>query len=364
MSEKILIHDVSINGQERSWVLFDTQILAVGVGDSWREISAELKIIDGANGFISRPMTDTHTHGGWGHSVESGVEAWREIRKHQRRNGVQKTLLSIPTVSFEKAKYLVSQAEKFLAEDSGFLGLHLEGPFLSSSQKGAHPESLLKLPTETEIEIWRPLLQSDAVVSMTIAPELFSDKQLKVLKQDLHLCFGHSAADYQTAKKFFANFGTIMTHCFNAMNSIHHRNPGPIPAAIENKNVFIELIADGVHVANPVMALIPKDRTVLVTDAISAAGSDDGEYQLAGESVFVVDSVARNQDGALAGSTLTMKAATYNFSQLHDVQAALLAADKNPGAAYGFGYEEIKSGTSAELLLWDADMNLEMSYNF
>ena len=366
MTKSTLIHDVSIVGTQGhdSWILFSDRIISMGQGDSWKEISGNHEVIDGRLGFLSRPMVETHTHGGWGHSVESGIDSWREIRRNQRQNGVQKTFLSLPAMELEKVRQLVLEAEELAKEDQGFIGLHLEGPFISEGKKGAHPREFLEKVESSVLNRWRPIFESEAVVSMTVAPELFTDSEMSSLSKDLMLCFGHSSADYETAKNFFEHHGKVVTHCFNAMNGIDHRLPGPIPAAIENKDVFLELIADGVHVADSAMRLLPKHRVSLVTDAIAAAGGEDGSYQLAGQKITVSDGVARTQKGALAGSTLSMERATAHFAAMHDdVEAGLIASTKNPCIAYGIGYSEIKLDTDAGLLLWDENLRLSNIYN-
>jgi len=137
-----------------------------------------------------------------------------------------------------------------------------------------------------------------------------------------------------------------MTHTFNGMKGIHHREPGPIPAAIET-DTFMELIADGSHVSPAAARLIPAERLILVTDAIDATGQPDGDYFLGAVQITVSGGVARTHEGSLAGSTLLLKEAVKNYAGwTSNPLAAIRAATTNPELAYGIGPNQLALGSA------------------
>ena len=194
------------------------------------------------------------------------------------------------------------------------LGAHLEGPFLALARKGAHDPECLKDPVPELVD--ELLGAADGCIrQITIAPEL--PHGISAIKQFTKAgvvpAVGHCDADYETAKAGFDAGAGIMTHMFNAMNGLHHRKPGPIPAAVEDPRVTIELINDGFHVQDPMVKLgfeFAPHRTAFVTDAMAATDCPDGPYKLGALDVNVVDGHARLvSNGAIAGSTLLLEVA-------------------------------------------------------
>ncbi len=338
-----LIHSVARFDSELtpdSWVLFSETETRIGTGDDWRGlVSRADEVVEGRGQVLLSGLIDTHCHGAAGHTAQQGLASMRAILEHNHSVGVAGSLLSLVTAGHGELVDLCKQAEA-LSDDPRFLGLHLEGPYLSPAKKGAHDESLLAQPTRAELE---QLLSISSVKSITIAPELFSDELLGLLADSgVRVCIGHTTIDYQQAKAAFERFPTaVLTHAFNGMNGIHHREPGPVPAAID-AGVGIELIADGIHVASAVARLLPSDRVILVTDAMAAAGMPDGNYELGSLSVTVSDGVARTDYGSLAGSTLALATAVLNYAEwIGDPLAALRAATTNPAERYGFRLPEL-----------------------
>ena len=367
----ILIHSAQRldNDQSDNWVLFDEHIVAVGVGETWREVADKAgEIIDATGGFLSAPMIETHSHGAAGHAAEDGPEEIRAFVRHLRSKGVGKVIASLVSLSPERLISAVEAAKDLANNEQGFLGIHLEGPFIALEKCGAHDTSAVRAPTDQELSgiIAAGVIPGGNVIrSITLAPELFTESQLSLLKENgVQLCLGHTASDYERAKSFFAQGGKVVTHTFNAMKPISHKEPGPIPAALENQEVFLELIADGVHVQPSAAKLIPKERLILVSDSMSAADLGDGEYMLGTLKVKVTDSVARTESGSLAGSTLSMATAVENYAGwTGDTRAAIAAATINPAKAYGLEHGRIEEGEKAELLLISSDGKLQRSFN-
>jgi N-acetylglucosamine-6-phosphate deacetylase len=192
-------------------------------------------------------------------------------------------------------------------------------------------------------------------MSMTVAPELFTQRQLDLLRDaGIKLCLGHTSCDYEVATKFFQDSSHVMTHAFNGMRGIHHREPGPILAALE-AGAYTELIADGHHVSPSAARLLNPDKVILVTDAMAATGQGDGHYALGSTEVEVHQGVARDSRGSLAGSTLLLHMAVTNYAKwTNNPEAALRAAITNPTDAYGLSATGLERG----LILWDNTMGM------
>ena len=332
----ILIHSANyFDGQKlipSSWALISENSTETGTGDGWKQKTAD-KTIDAQGKTLISGLIDTHCHGAMGHAAQDGLEGMRATLDFNFENGVAKSLLSMVSAPAKELIDLCEQAQE-LKSDARFAGIHLEGPYISHGKRGAHNPEIVGKPTTDDL---KALAKLETAKSITIAPELFETSQIDILSDaGLQLCFGHSEATYEQALEFFKRYPTaIMTHAFNGMNGIHHRAPGPIPAAIET-GVMIELIADGIHVEEAAARLLPEDKLILITDAMAATGMPDGEYKLGSMSAHVKDGVARTDSGSLAGSTLRLKEAVANYSAwINSKEKALIAASKNPAKTYG-----------------------------
>lgn len=201
-----------------------------------------------------------------------------------------------------------------LVESGELAGIHLEGPWLALKYKGAHPPALLTDPVPAEVA---ELLDAGrgAVRMVTLAPERTGALESIALMtgRGVVAAIGHTDADYDACRAAIDAGVTGATHLFNAMAPLRHREPGPVLALWEDRRVYLELILDGVHLRPELVAFVmgtAPDRVVLVTDAMAAAASDDGDYVLGELPVEVRDSVARIAGtDTIAGSTLTLDAA-------------------------------------------------------
>jgi N-acetylglucosamine-6-phosphate deacetylase len=313
---------------------------------------------DSTHGFVTPGLIDTHIHGGGGFYVDGSYQDMVKVIDFHQSFGVRKTFLSLVSAPLESHLVSIEHATSLLKSDDRFLGLHLEGPFLAQSHKGAHDPAVLHAPTDDEI---KKLIDKGAgvVKSITIAPELSTPKQISMLLEaGIQPCLGHTNADFDMATSHFNAGSRVLTHAFNGMNGVHHRAPGPVIAAKENKLVYSELIADGVHVLPEVAKLLDPARVILITDAMSATGLADGSYNLGSLAVEVVNKVAKTHSGSLAGSTLTLDVAVRNFATwFGSAELAFRAAITNPAKAYG-----LKTTTLAgedRPLLWSKDLVIE-----
>ncbi|TCD54403.1 N-acetylglucosamine-6-phosphate deacetylase [Alloscardovia theropitheci] len=333
-------HTVIDNG----WLLVRDGVIAdKGEGEFTQDLGEqEHTVVDARGNVVSPGYIDIHSHGGWASAFDDGNDAISQARTYHMLHGTTRHVLSLITNPWEVLLNNVREAANVVKRRTDIVGLHLEGPFLSVKRKGAHDENCLLDPTPERVE--ELLDAADGTLrQITIAPEL--EHGLSAIEQFAHAgvnpAVGHCDADYDIARTAFARGASIMTHMFNAMNGISHRAPGPIPAASENSDVTIELIADGFHVQVPVLRAathLAPHRIALVTDSMAAAGCPDGSYLLGNLEVDVVDTHARlRSNGAIAGSALNLEEAVQRmiFEVGMSAQDAIEAATWTPARALG-----------------------------
>ena len=264
------------------------------------------------DGVVVPGFVDMHVHGGGGHAFTAHNPAeLHEVVAHHRNCGTTNMLASLVTADLPS----LATSVRLLSElvDAGEVaGIHLEGPWLNPVRAGAHDVSLLRSPEPAEVQ--RLLDAGGGRVRMvTLAPELPGglDAVRRTVAAGAVAAAGHTDADYATTRAALDAGATVATHLFNGMPPLHHREPGPVLALLEDPRVTVELILDGVHLhpatVDHVVRAAGPDRVALVTDAMSAAGMPDGRYELGELEVEVVDRVARLPgNGSIAGSTVTM----------------------------------------------------------
>jgi N-acetylglucosamine-6-phosphate deacetylase len=363
-ADKTLIHNANalIAGEFRSksWVLFSDRIEAIGVGPTWSEHASGAAVLDAENKLLTPGLIDTHVHGGGGFSAEDGADGIRGLIAFHKKQGTTSFIVSLVTNELGVMEQILRDAAEVAEIEPALVGIHLEGPFLSHTHKGAHNPLALLSPTPESLQ--KLIAAGRGVVkSITIAPELFNQECLDVLlRANIKICVGHTDADLDLASEAFGTYSKILTHAFNGMRPIHHRAPGPVIAAIETVGTWLELIADGVHVDRRVAKLLPSESVILVTDAMSAAGQPDGEYHLGQMDVAVQEGVAKTKSGSIAGSTLTLARAVANYSQWANSEvAAFTAATANPAAAYDLADRgAIEVGKKAHLVLWSDSIDV------
>lgn len=253
-------------------------------------------------------------------------------------------------------------------DDPTILGSHLEGPFLSDAKRGAHNPAYLINPDEETVE---ELIGAsrETLRQVTIAPELDGafDAIEHFSSAGITVAVGHTDANFEQTVKAFDRGATLLTHAFNAMNGIHHRNPGPIPAAFDDPRGTVELILDGIHV-HPSVAEVAfnaaKGRVALVTDAMAAAGAEDGEYRLGSLNVTVSSGKATiSGTETIAGSTLTLDLALRNAVQLAaiDLVDAVSSLTLVPARVLGLESElgNLEPGKIADAIILNNSLEIE-----
>lgn len=297
------------------WVaVSDGRIAGVGSGTP---PSGEYVDVGGA--LVVPGFVDTHCHGGGGASFTSldPEELLTAVRAH-RRHGTTTMLASLVSDPVDILREQVA-ALREIVQEGEVAGIHLEGPFISKARCGAHdPETLLEPDTGTVDKLLRA--GQGTIRMVTIAPELHGGvKAVRQLAESgVIAAIGHTDGVEEQLLPAIDAGASVATHLFNGMRPLHHREPGPVGALLDDERITIELICDLVHLHPTVVRLAAKhagrNRTVLITDAMSATDAADGRYTLGRLEVDVHDGVATLADnGSLAGSTLTMDTAFRNL---------------------------------------------------
>ncbi|MBR7835903.1 N-acetylglucosamine-6-phosphate deacetylase [Actinospica durhamensis] len=356
---------------EGGWVCVEDGLITGVSTDAAQQpptVGPETEVRDLEGDYLVPGFVDMHVHGGGGAAFTAG-DAQQALLAAKFHLGHGTTTLLASTVTAEMADLEHHLGElSGLVQDGVLAGLHLEGPFISKSRCGAHDPALLRPPARADLE--RLLRAGDGTVRMiTVAPELEHGFDAVRLLTDAGViaAVGHTDATYDQTRQAIELGAPVGTHVFNAMRPVHHREPGPVTALLEQEQVIGELVNDGIHVHPSVVSLMfsaaGAHRVALITDAIVAAGMADGEYPLGPLTVRVRDGEARLAEGdSLAGSTLTMDSALRNTVRLAGVPLvdAAVSASLTPARALGLADRigSIEVGKQADLVVLDADLQV------
>ena len=336
-------------------------ITAFGPGEPPRPADRDV-----AGQWVVPGFVDIHVHGGAGADFTTGSpEQARRIVALHRRHGTTTMLASLVTADVETMAASID-ALAGLVDEGELAGIHLEGPFLAPARRGAHDAGLLRVPEPDVVD--RLVSAGPTRVRMvTLAPEQPAaiDAVRRLVDFGVVVAVGHTDATYDQTRAAIDAGAAVGTHLFNAMRPVLHREPGPVPALLEDDRVTVELICDGVHLHPATIRWVLRTasarRVALVTDAMAAAGAGDGDYLLGHLTVRVRDGVARQPDGTIAGSTLTMDRA---FRCVVDagasVEEAVTMASTTPAEALGLADEigSITVGRAADLVVLDRTLHV------
>uniref|UniRef100_A0A942SX74 N-acetylglucosamine-6-phosphate deacetylase n=1 Tax=Neobacillus citreus TaxID=2833578 RepID=A0A942SX74_9BACI len=348
---------------EDAWVLIDGDTIhAVGSGT---DTPAADEVVDLGDAVLTPGFIDLHGHGGATVAYED--ESFGAALAMHRAHGTTRSVLSLVANPVDVLATSLDRIRAVMAADPLVLGAHLEGPFLSPHNKGAHNESFLVDPTPSAVSA---LLEAGAGVvrQVTIAPELPGAVPAieRFVDAGVVAAVGHTVCSYEQARAAFDAGATLLTHVCNAMPGLHHRAPGPIAAATGDDRVTLELILDAVHV-HPAVARVLMDaasgRVALITDAMGAAGAPDGDYALGSLAVTVTDGVAHVAGtDTIAGSTLTQDVALRNAVLLagRSLPEAVAALTSVPAAALGLGDRlgRLAPGYAADLVALSPELDV------
>lgn len=334
-------------------------------------IEADAEIYNATGKKVVPGFIDVHTHGAVGVDVNAATaEDYEKICRFAARNGTTSWLCSILTDTKEQTEWCIDEFKKHQKmEQNGanLLGIHLEGPFLSSEYKGAMPEYLLQKANMPLLKEYQDRAEGN-IRYITISPEVDGIvEDIPAMKElGITVAIGHSGADYDTSWKAINNGAECCTHTFNAMKLLHQHFPAIMGAALES-DIYCEAICDGRHLHPGTVRLLLKvkglDKVVAITDSIMAAGLPDGRYKLGVNDVVVEDGDAKlAENGVRAGSTLTQNVALKNILQFTGkrLEEILPLLTENPAKLIKVFDKKgsIADGKDADLVLLDAENNI------
>lgn len=319
------------------------------------------------DGLLAPGLVDVQVNGGGGvlFNDTPTIEALLAITEAHARFGV--TAIMATLISDERTKIVAAfeAVERAVREGMpGLLGLHLEGPWLSSPRRGVHPDKFLR-PLDAE-DMRQLTRQRSFPVMVTLAPEQATPEQVKALTDHgVVVSIGHTAASHEAVETLLAAGARGFTHLFNAMPPLEGRNPGPVGAALAKRDAWTGLILDGIHVhpiaARAAFAAKSASKMILVSDAMATVGSDAPGMTLFGERIAVSDGALRTSAGTLAGAHLDLSLAARNATTMLGAtrEDALRMASITPAEflRQERRHGRIAPGNRADLVLFDDSLN-------
>jgi N-acetylglucosamine-6-phosphate deacetylase len=332
-------------------------------------------------GTVVPGFVDVHIHGAGGHDVmEATDEAFDAVTTTVARHGTTSIVATTVTAGPENTCRSVAAIARAAKRDAAasstasgtawaraeILGVHFEGPFIGTARRGVHPVEWIAAPSVPLLDRFLDAADGAARI-LTLAPELPGALDLvrEARRRGVVAAMGHTDASYAEAEAAIAAGVRHAAHVFNAMRPFSHRETGVLGAVLTSREVTAELIADGVHVDDAAIRLLLAakgvERTVLVSDGISATGMPDGRYRLGSFEVNVTNGICRNAEGKLAGSTLTLDRAVRQMVKLGvELPGAVRMATLNPASVLGMEGRKgiLAAGADADMVLLDDNLHV------
>jgi len=346
-------------------------------GELFADSSDDGKVIDAEGNYVIPGLIDVHVHGCHNSDFcDATYESINDFLQYEASVGVtsicpttmtvpEEKLLNVARVTGEYFHRISEDEEAIKAhkKEASFLGINMEGPFISPDKKGSQELADIKLP---DVSLVRKMqeLSGNKICMIDIAPEREGAMDfITKMHDEMVISIAHTNADYATTMKAMELGADHVTHLYNAMSPYHHREPGVVGATIDNKNCMAELITDGVHHHNTVdrttFTMLGEDRVVLISDSMRATGMPDGEYELGGHKVFVKGQKATLSDGTIAASVTNLYDCMITCVKQIQVplETAVRAATINAARSIRMDkmYGSITSGKYADALIIDKD---------
>ena len=356
--------DILISGERVSDVHIGTNSALCG------DFEGSDEVLDATGCYVIPGLIDLHFHGVMGSDLSDATpEAISTIATYEASRGVTAICPATMTLGEVALLSIMKNAASFKATSTQaeLVGINMEGPYISPSKVGAQNPAFVR---HCDIEEFERLQDAAGglIKLVDIAPEEPDALDfIRAMHDKVRISIAHTATDYACAVRAFELGARHITHLFNAMPGLHHRNPGPIPAAAERNDITPEIIADGVHI-HPAMVrlafeMFGDDRMILISDSLRACGLGDGEYELGGQRFTVRGPRATLADGTLAGSCSDLMAClrTAVRDMSIPLESAVKAATINPARVLGVDGERgsFAAGNVADCAILDEELNLK-----
>jgi N-acetylglucosamine-6-phosphate deacetylase len=353
-------------------VVIENGVITALVSDAAPQLGPADEQVDLGGGWLLPGFIDAQVNGGGGVLFNNtpDVDSLRTLAAAHRRFGTTALLPTLISDDVEVMRTAIAATREAInAGVPGVIGIHLEGPYIAPARKGTHNPDKFRVPDADEIAMAASL--DNGVTLLTLAPERVPLESIRALvERGVIVAAGHTASSYEEARAGLDAGIRGFTHLYNAMSPLTGREPGAVGAALEDRDSWVGIIADGVHVhpasLRVALAAKPRGKVMLVTDAMPPVGADDPSYELYGEVITAVDGVVRNAAGSLAGSALDMATAVRNA--VHQLglpldEAARMAA-RYPAQFLNVDDRlgEIAEGYQADLVLLDDALQVRATW--
>ncbi|MGI2329211.1 N-acetylglucosamine-6-phosphate deacetylase [Planococcus sp. YIM B11945] len=375
MNKTILLTSITIADAKKGSMVGDLFIENGKITEAAPSLQKQADIhIDAANkNWIAMPgFIDVHIHGAAGFDVmDATPEALNGMASALPREGTTSFLATTMTQSEQAISRALDNASQFASSvgQAEMLGVHLEGPFISTKRPGAQPVEHIAVPSVSLFEKWQRQ-SGNRIRLVTAAPEVENGFAFikNVSKSGVIASIGHSDATFEEVQEALEAGASHVTHLYNQMSPLHHRNPGVVGAALLEKKLMAEVIADFIHSHPKSVELAFRQKgaegMLLITDAMRAKGLEPGVYDLGGQDVHVTEKDARLPDGTLAGSILTMETAVKNVAEVTGCSVSELVAMTSANAAAEFGFANkgsLEIGKDADIAILDEHFNVQLT---
>lgn len=360
--------------EDRIIIIEKGKIIAITDKKEDLAILKNVEIIEAQNKFIVPGYIDIHVHGGGGSDVMDGeYEAIKQVATTHSRFGTTAFLPTTMTMTKDKIIKSLKSIHEAKLKGTGtaeILGIHLEGPYINPEKKGAQKEEdIKKVSVEEFLEFNQA--SGNLIRLVTIAPEMPGaiDFIRWLHQQGIIVSVGHSNATYKQVQEGIQAGLSHVTHIFNAMRGLHHREPGVVGAALSSPKLIVEMIADGIHLHPIVLKMLTQikesEKLVLITDAMRATGFKEGTYDLGGQEVIVTQGQAKLKNGTLAGSVLTMDKAVKNLVTKVGISLlnAVQMASYNPAKCLGIDDKKgsLELYKDADIVILNKNLEAELT---
>jgi N-acetylglucosamine-6-phosphate deacetylase len=375
---RLLIHNAHLFTPNHpgllGWLLIESgSIKAIGLGNT-PDFSNEgsVQSLDAQGNNLLPGFIDLHVHGAMGHEVmDASPAGLEEMARFYAAHGVASFLATTWTASrpaIKNALELVEEMKGPIQGGATLLGVHLEGPYLNPTRCGAQDVNLIR---RAEKEEALEFLDSGVIRLLALAPEFEENLWLidECVKRGITVSAAHTTANYEQMQRAVEHGLTQLTHSYNAMQGLGHREVGTIGAAMVSPQINCELIADNIHVHPAAQKILVDVKgpsgVILVTDSIRAAGLPEGEYMLDDRSVRIQEGAVRLADGTLAGSVLTMERALQNVCAAtgRPLTETWMMSSLNAARAIGVSAQKgsLEVSKDADLVLLDEEFNVRLT---